>query len=335
MLGARAPTVTPEARAVSPGRFSGSRSLAARTDRFATTAPVLETVAMDDATAELLDLLNLQSAGQGVYLGAPSKDGRMRVFGGQVLAQALAAASFTAPEWPCHSLHAYFLRPGKPGRPIEYEVAAMRDGQSFATRKVVAVQRDEVNLELVASFEREEAGGEFQLAMPEVPAPESFPSEDERTLALLQTAPPALHESMQRKRPIELIRVDARDYRDRTPTSAPVRTWMRVRSPLMDDPNLHRCALAYASDMGALEPSLRAIGAGFGDGAMQVASLDHALWFHRPFRFDDWLLFAFEPVSVAAGRGLSRGGVWGRDGKLVASITQEGVMRKRDELAPV
>jgi acyl-CoA thioesterase-2 len=301
---------------------------------------------MDAATAELLDLLNLQSAGQGVYLGAPSPDARMRVFGGQVLAQALAAASFTAPQWPCHSLHAYFLRPGKPGRPIEYEVAAMRDGNTFATRKVAAVQRDELNLELVASFvdaapalrggasaEREESGAEYQVAMPDVPAPESFPGEDERTAALLASAPPELHEHMQRKRPVELIRIDARDFRDRTPSSAPVRTWMRVRSPLMDDPNLHRCALAYASDMGALEPSLRAIGGAFGDSAMQVASLDHALWFHRPFRFDDWLLFAFEPVSVAGGRGLSRGCVWSRDGQLVASIAQEGVMRKRDELA--
>ena len=110
---------------------------------------------------------------------------------------------------------------------------------------------------------------------------------------------------------------------------------MRTRGRLFDDPNLHRCALAYASDMGALEPSMRAIGANFGDGAMQVASLDHALWFHRPFRFDDWLLFVFESVSVASGRGMNRGSVWSRDGQLVASIAQEGVMRKRDENAPL
>jgi acyl-CoA thioesterase-2 len=288
---------------------------------------------MDSATAELLDLLDLKNVGQGTYLGAPSPDGRVRVFGGQVIAQALAAACFTAPEWPCHSLHAYFLRPGKPGRPIEYEVAAMRDGQNFATRKVVAVQRDEVNLELIASFEREEDGPEHQPSMPDVPAPESFPGEEERTAQMLETVPAELREQVQRKRPIEMIRVDMRDFRDRTPSTAPVRTWMRVRSRLADDPNLHRCMLAYASDMGAIEPALRAIGAGFGDGAMQVASLDHALWFHRPFRFDDWLLFSFEPISVAAGRGLSRGAVWTRDGRLAASIAQEGVMRKRDELA--
>jgi acyl-CoA thioesterase-2 len=294
---------------------------------------------MDAATSELLELLDLRSEGQGVYVGAPSRDSRMRVFGGQVLAQALAAASFTAPEWPCHSLHAYFVRPGKPGRPIEYEVAAMRDGQNFAARKVMAVQRDEVNLELIASFERDEDGREYQPTMPDVPAPETFPGEDERTAALLEKAPPAYREYLERKRPIEQIMLDARRFEAEAgaaapvPAPGPVRSWLRVRSELPGDPNLHRCVLAYASDMGALEPSLRAIGAGFGDSALQVASLDHALWFHRPFRFDEWLLFQFEPISVAGGRGLSRGSVWSRDGRLVASIAQEGVMRRRDEQA--
>jgi acyl-CoA thioesterase II len=286
---------------------------------------------VDPATGELLELLDLKSVAQGVFSGPPSADTRNRVFGGQVLAQALAAASFTAPEgWPCHSLHAYFVRPGKPGRPIDYEVMAMRDGQNFATRKVVAVQRDEVNLELIASFDRDEPGASWQGAMPDTPPPESFPGEDERMTQMMEKAPPELREYMSRKRPIEGIRVDMRDFTDRTPWAGPTRTWMRVRSRLMDDPNLHRCALAYASDMGALEPSLRAIGGGFGDSALQVASLDHALWFHRPFRFDEWVLFVFEPVSVSGGRGLSRGSVWSRDGQLVASIAQEGVMRARE-----
>ena len=285
-------------------------------------------------TAELLGLLDLRNVDKGIFSGAPAQDPRARVFGGHVLAQALAAACFTAPEgWPCHSLHAYFLRPGKPGRPIDYEVAAMRDGSSFATRKVVAVQRDEVNLELIASFQQDEPAPEHQPTMPETPPPESFPGEEERTAQMLEMAPPALREQVARRRPVEMIRVEPRSFTDRAPVVAPIRTWMRTRSPLMDDPNLHRCALAYASDMGAIEPALRAIGANFGDGAMQVASLDHALWFHRPFRFDDWLLFVFEPVSVAGGRGLSRGSVWSRDGRLVASIAQEGVMRTRSETA--
>ncbi len=284
--------------------------------------------------SELLAILDLRTLEKGMFSGPPAEDERSRVFGGHVLAQALAAACFTAPpDWPCHSLHAYFLRPGKPGRPIDYEVMAMRDGSSFSTRKVVAVQRDEVNLEMIASFERDEGGAEHQEPMPDTPLPETFPPEAERLARMLEGAPPELREQMQRKRPIEGIRVDARDFRDRTPSAGPIRTWMRVRGTLMDDPNLHRAALTYASDMGMLEPSLRAIGTSFGDPSLQVASLDHAVWFHRPFRFDDWLLFVFETSSVAAGRGLSRGRVYARDGRLVASIAQEGVMRKREALA--
>jgi acyl-CoA thioesterase-2 len=283
--------------------------------------------------AELLELLDLQTVGPGQFAGPPERDSRTRVFGGHVLGQALAAACFTVDGRVCHSLHAYFLRPGKPGRPIEYEVQAMRDGQAFAMRKVVAVQRDEPTLELIASFDRGDLGPEHGIAMPDVPGPETFPDEDTRIAQAIEGAPAEMREMLARKRPIEAIRVDARSFFDRTPTTAPTRTWMRTRGRLLDDPNLHRCALAYASDMGALEPSMRAIGAGFGDSGMQVASLDHALWFHRPFRFDDWLLFVFESVSVAAGRGMNRGSVWSRDGQLVASIAQEGVMRKRDENA--
>lgn len=287
---------------------------------------------MQDA-AELLELLDLQTVGPGQFAGPPERDSRMRVFGGHVVAQALAAACFTVDGRACHSLHAYFLRPGKPGRPIEYEVQAMRDGQAFATRKVVAVQRDEPTLELIASFDRGDLGAEHSIAMPDVPAPETFPDEDTRIAQATESAPAEMREMLARKRPIEAIRVDARKLFDRTPTTAPTRTWMRTRGRLLEDTNLHRCALAYASDMGALEPSMRAIGATFGDSGMQVASLDHAVWFHRPFRFDDWLLFVFESMSVSAGRGMNRGSVFSRDGKLVASIAQEGVMRKRDENA--
>jgi len=281
----------------------------------------------------MLELLELQRAAQGVFTGPPAPESRTRVFGGQVLAQALAAACFSVDGVPCHSLHAYFLRPGKPARPIDYEVQAMRDGQSFAARKVIAVQRDEVVLELVASFAHDEPGPEHQSAMPEVPPPEAFPAEDVRLEGLLAQAPPALHEMIRQKRPIESIRVDSRDMFTEAKVAMHTQTWMRTRGALLGDPNLHRCALAYASDLGALEPSVRAIGASFGDSDTQVASLDHALWFHRPFRFDDWLLFDFESVSVAGGRGLSRGAVYDRSGTLVASIAQEGVMRKRSDRA--
>jgi acyl-CoA thioesterase-2 len=289
------------------------------------------------AVLELLELLDLQKAGEGVFVGPPAQQpfGNARVFGGQLLAQGLAAASFSVPDdWFCHSLHAYFVRPGTPGRPIDYEVSAMRDGQSFILRKVVAVQRDQLNCELSASFDREQAGPEYQQAMPETPEPESFPPEDERTARLLETAPPALRSRLQQQTAIEMIRVDGRDFDSSTPTFGPVRNWVRARSKLADDPALHRCVLAYASDMGALEPSMRAIGAKFTDSELQVTSLDHAVWFHRPFRIDDWLLFVFESSSVAAGRGMNRGSVYTRGGQLVASIAQENLMRQRDPMAP-
>jgi acyl-CoA thioesterase-2 len=283
---------------------------------------------------ELLALLDLQSIGEGVFSGPPAPDIRGRVFGGQILAQALAAACFTAPQgWPCHSLHAYFLRPGKPARPIEYEVSTMRDGQRFAARKVLAVQRDEIDLELIASFERTEPGAEYQVAMPDVAAPETFPPEDERIARLVENATPEQREVLERKWPIEFIRIDPIDAREQPPPTAAIRKWMRVRGRLPDDPNLHRCALAYASDFGALEPSVRAIGMSLGDTNVQVASLDHALWFHRPFRFDEWLLFSFESASVAGGRGLNHGSVYSRDGRLVASLMQEALLRPRDETA--
>jgi acyl-CoA thioesterase-2 len=287
---------------------------------------------MDASVDELLELLSVQAAGQGVFTGAPSQDTTMpRVFGGQLLGQALAAASFTTPpDWPCHSLHAYFLRPGKPGRPIDYEVSAMRDGQRFLARKVAAVQRNELIFELTASFERDDSGPEQQEPMPQVPPPESFPPEEERLAKLLEKAKPAQRDFLARRRPIEFIAIDDADLEDRTPLGGPVRRWMRAREALMPDPNLQRCALAYASDMGALMASLRAIGVRPGDPDMQIASLDHALWFHRPFRFDEWHLFSFASSSVASGRGLSRGSVYARDGSLVASIAQEGLMRSRD-----
>ena len=284
---------------------------------------------MSDAPS-LLDLLNLHEADKGLWVGPPSTDGWNRVFGGQVLAQALAAACFTVEGRPVHSLHGYFLRPGKPGRPIEYEVSAVRDGQSFAARNVVGVQRDEVNFLLVASFQTEEGGAEFQDPMPDVPAPDTFPSEDERLEEMLKKAPPEAAEHMKRKRPIESIRIGPQRFDMTEKHVGPIHTWMKAREELVDDPNLHRCVASYASDFGAIEPCMRAIGAGFGDQAMQVASLDHAMWFHRPFRADDWLLYTFEAISVAGDRGLARGTVHDREGRLVASIAQEGVMRKRD-----
>ena len=281
---------------------------------------------MEGPVQEVMALLALQAAGEGVFIGPPSNDGWIRVFGGQVLAQALAAAYFTVGETPAHSLHAYFLRAGKPGRPIEYEVSAMRDGASFATRNVIGVQRDEVNFHMVASFDGTSGGDDYQSEMPDVKPPESFPDEETRTAKLLEGASDEMKERIKRKRPIEMIRATDAS----AGATGPSHTWMRARGELMDDPNLHRCVLAYASDMGPIEPCMRATGARFGDMGTQVASLDHAIWFHRPFRFAAWLLFSFEAASVSSGRGLSRGTVFDREGTLVATIVQEAVIQARD-----
>lgn len=281
---------------------------------------------MLESSLDLSVILDLASHEDGLFSAAPVNDGLDRVFGGQLLGQALAAATHTVEDsWPCHSLHAYFVRPGKPGRPIEYEVSALRDGQRLATRKVIAIQRGEVIFELTASFQLEEEGADYQEPMPETPAPETFPSEDERIARAVAKATPAQRRYVEMKGPVEYITVD-----DRNEASAGglLRYWMRVRGPFPDDARLHRCALAYASDMGALQAALRASGLELGD-ALQVASLDHALWLHRDFRFDEWLLFSFSPVSVSRGRGLSRGTVHTRDGRHVASLVQEGLMRPR------
>ncbi|MET0389495.1 MAG: acyl-CoA thioesterase domain-containing protein [Polyangiales bacterium] len=286
---------------------------------------------MEASVVALLELMELQSQGEGVFVGPPAQDGRSRVFGGQLLGQALAAASLTTePDWLCHSLHAYFLRPGKPGRPIDYEVSSMRDGRRMATRKVVGLQRDEVTFELTASFERDIPGPEHQAPMLDVPPPESSPPEAERMAQLRAMASPEQLRQLERTLPIEFIWPEIQGWKPPTDASATFCSWMRVRDRLPDDPNLHQVLLAYASDMGALKPALTSVGYSTTDETLLLASLDHALWFHRPFRIDEWLLFTFSSVSVSSGRGLSRGVVHTRDGRHVASLTQEAIMRPRD-----
>lgn len=288
---------------------------------------------MSDGFSDILQLLDLERVEQGVFVGGPSEDGRSRVFGGHTIGQALAAACFSVEGVVCNSLHAYFVRPGIPGRPTHYEVSAIRDGNSFATRQVIAVQRDEVVLHMVASFhEPTPSAFAHAVAMPAAAAPETFPDEDERLERLMAIVPPDMREQVRRKMPFEFIRVndfepaaDADQERTR-----PNRQWLRVRSSgLPSDPNFHCCALAYASDAGPLEPCMRAVGASFGDSTLQVASLDHAVWFHRPPSFSDWTLFTYESPSVAGGRAFSRGSVFARSGELIASIAQEGVLRQR------
>jgi len=288
---------------------------------------------MSDGGAGFLELLDLERVDQGVFMGRPSDDGRSRVFGGHTLAQALAAACFSIDGLTCHSLHAYFVRPGLPGRPTQYEVSAVRDGSAFAIRQVVAVQRDEVVLHLMASFHQATPSPLTHSAvMPEVHAPDTFPPEEERIARLLELAPPELHDQVKRRWPFEQIRIN--DFEPATDPDVQrtraYRAWVRARArDLPSDPNFHCCALAYASDAGPLEPCMRAVGASFGDSTVQVASLDHAVWFHRPVRFDEWVLFELQSPSVFGARAFGRGSVFAHSGELIASIAQEGVLRER------
>lgn len=279
----------------------------------------------------LLGLLDLQPVGEGVYTGAPSPDGheRTRMFGGQLIAQALAAASFTtADELLCRSLHAHFVRPAQAARTTDFEVANMRDGRGSALRKVMAVQRDELMCEMTASFSREpnHESKDFQVSMPELVPPAQLQRE--------ALASPDLHAEDLRARPLgqygplQLMPAQPR------PTAPRMSTWIRVVGQLPGDPRLHACALAYASDLGAVHASMAAIGVQLFDPQWQVASLDHAVWFHRPFRADDWLLFSFDCTSVSAERGLNHGLVYAQNGALVASITQEALLRRREALVP-
>jgi acyl-CoA thioesterase II len=217
----------------------------------------------------------------------------------------------------------------KPGRPIEYDVTSMRDGRRMATRRVTALQYGAVTFELTASFERDIGGPEHQESMLEVPSPETFPAEDARMAHRLAQLPPERRARFEQRFPVEYIWPDEHGWAPPAASSATFCAWMRVRDRLPDDPNLHQALLAFSSDMGALKPALRSVGLSHTSDELLIASLDHALWFHRPFRVDEWLLFTFSPVSVASGRGLSRGVVHARDGRHIASLTQEATMRPR------
>jgi acyl-CoA thioesterase-2 len=252
------------------------------------------------------------------------------VFGGQVIGQALVAAARTVEGRPVHSLHCYFLRPGDPKIPILYEVDRIRDGKSFATRRVVAIQHGEAIFTMAASFQIVEPGLDHQIEMPDVPPPEKLPSEAELKEAYLHNAPDAVRKYWQHARPIELRPVDLRHYVSREPLEPIQYVWVRATHKLPDDPDIHRCVLAYASDMTLLDTSLFAHGRSIFDQDLQPASLDHAMWFHRSFRADEWLLYAEDSPSASGARGFTRGSLFTRDGKLVASVAQEGLIRVRE-----
>jgi len=276
-----------------------------------------------DALEELVALLDLEPLEVNLFRGVSWKDDRPRVFGGQVAGQALVAAGRTVePSKVVHSLHAYFLRPGDPSVPIIYEVDRIRDGKSFITRRVVAIQHGEAIFNLQASFHRPETGLDHQLEMPEAPAPESLPRADE-------LAPPTPGKLWARQ-PIDIRYVGGPPWE--TPASPAGRqlVWIRADGTLPDDPVLHTCVVAYASDYTLLGSSLLPHGRSYFRDDIMMASLDHAMWFHRPFRADEWLLYSQASPSASGGRGLAMGAIFRRDGTHAVSVVQEGLIRPVD-----
>lgn len=278
---------------------------------------------------DLIVLLDLEAIEVNIFRGTSPKDRSQRVFGGQVLGQALVAATRTVEGRICHSLHAYFLVPGDPKVPILYEVDRSRDGTSFSSRRVVAIQHGRQIFHMSVSFQVVEPGLEHQAEAPQVPQPDSLPSEDDFRRQMADKIPPEYREHFLRKRPIELRPIDRADIfrpKKRPPHQC---VWVRATGPLPDDVALQQCVLAYASDMTLLDTSLLPHGVGWFDDSVQMASLDHAMWFHRPFRADQWLLYVQDSPSASGARGFNRGLVFTQEGQLVASVAQEGLMRVR------
>jgi acyl-CoA thioesterase-2 len=285
---------------------------------------------MSDALDDLLDLLNLEQIEVNIFRGRSPDETVQRVFGGQVAGQALVAAGRTVPaDRPVHSLHAYFIRPGDPSVPLVYTVDRVRDGRSFTTRRVTAIQHGKPVFTLSASFHHPEAGLEHATPMPAVPRPEELRSNAER-LAEAVGAPLPRHF---RDSPIELRSVGplsvelARDPSLRAEGEHSNLVWVRVTEELPDDPLLHVCLMTYISDLTLIETALLEHGITMPDGRTTGASLDHAMWFHRPFRADRWLLYAQESPVAAGGRVLARGQVFTAAGDLVVSVVQEGLIR--------
>jgi acyl-CoA thioesterase-2 len=282
----------------------------------------------------LIRLLTVTEAEADRYTAPPQNDGIGRVFGGQVIAQALQAAQASAPEgFAAHSLHAYFLRGGVEGPPIDLAIARDFDGRSFANRRVVAAQDGTPILNLTASFQRPEPGLEHdEYAMPDLPDPESLPSDMEQRrkfIADMGEVSDVQRAMMLRPRPIEMRTVDKLHWMNAEPKPPMARSWFRTVAPLPDDPAIHRAVIAYASDYTLLGTSALPHGLSWARGELQGASLDHAIWFHRPARADEWLLYATSSPWSGGGRGMNHGRIYNRAGELVASVAQEGMMRKR------
>ncbi|WP_294532577.1 acyl-CoA thioesterase II [uncultured Rhodoblastus sp.] len=285
---------------------------------------------MTKAIIDLLAILDLEKIEENLFRGRSPQVGWQRVFGGLVIAQALVAAQHTVENLIPHSLHAYFLLGGDPGVPIVYQVKHLREGRSFATRRCEAIQHGKVIFSLAASFHNPEPGLEHATPPPPAPAPESLPDENQFLAAHGARMPESVRRYFERERPIELRPVDAGRYVSRGAQEDPVqKVWVRTSAALPDDPAIHRAALAYLSDMTLLDTSLIAHGRSVFDPEIQAASLDHALWLHRPFRADEWMLYVQDSPNAFGALGFSRGALYSRNGELIASVAQEGLIRLR------
>jgi acyl-CoA thioesterase-2 len=277
----------------------------------------------------LADILDLEAIEVNLFRGVSPNDGFPRIFGGLVIAQALLAAYKTVPERICHSLHAYFIRPGDVNVPVLYEVERARDGGTFTTRRVAAIQNGEQIFNLACSFQTPEEGFEHQLPMPAAPAPDDVQTEGDFLRSLGDQVPPRMLRFLDKPRPIDIRWVDPQNPVNPEKKSGTKEVWLRARAPLGDDVKMQQAALAYASDMAFMESALRPHGLIWTTPGLQAASLDHAMWFHHPFNFNDWTLFAQDSPSASQGRGLVRGQMFSQDGKLLASVAQECLMRVR------
>jgi acyl-CoA thioesterase-2 len=284
----------------------------------------------DSPMAGLIAILDLEKIEENFFRGTSPKVGWQRVFGGLVIAQALMAAQRTVdPNRFVHSLHAYFMRPGDPKVPIVYQVDRIRDGSSFTTRRIVALQHGHAIFSMSASFQIEEDGFDHQVVMPDVPPPEKLLTEDQLRDSFLANAPESIRKYWDTRRPIEIRPVSLTHYISREKLEPLQHIWVRAVGEVPNDRHYQAAILAYLSDMTLLDTSLYAHGTTIFDPKIQVASLDHAMWFHRPFAMDDWMLYSQDSPTAVGARGLTRGSLYTRDGILVASVAQEGLIRER------
>ena len=282
--------------------------------------------------ADLVETLALERIEVNLFRGLAPRDQGPRIFGGLVIAQALLAAYATVEKSLCHSIHCYFLRPGDPSVPILYEVDRARDGRTFTARRVTAIQHGEQIFNLAGSFQHPEEGVEHQDAMPDCPTPEALADEQELRKSLTEQLPPLMRQMAERPRPIEMRPVDPQSFMGTKPGPAEQNVWMRAGAPIGDDPVFNQAVLAYASDMSFLSTSMRPHGMNWQTSGLQSASIDHAIWFHRPSNFNDWHLYAQRSPSASGARGFNLGEIYSRDGLLVASTAQEGLIRYRPRL---